>query len=68
MVRVRLTRKFADLIDGIDLSQRRQGDLIDLTSAEARILLLEGWATAPDAPGPKKKTSPSKRRRTPKPK
>jgi hypothetical protein len=64
MVRVRLTRKFADLIDGIDLSQRRKGDLIDLTSAEARILLLEGWATAPDAPAPKEKRSLSKRRRT----
>jgi hypothetical protein len=50
MVRVRLTRKFANLIDGIDLSHRRAGDELDLTEREARILILEGWATASDSP------------------
>jgi hypothetical protein len=67
MVRVRLTRKFANLIDGIDLSHRRQGDLIDLSSTEARILMLEGWATAADSPAPRRKAAAPKRRR-PRPK
>jgi hypothetical protein len=49
MMRVRLTRKFANLIDGIDLSHRRAGDELDLTEREARILILEGWATASDS-------------------
>lgn len=49
MARVRLTRKFANLINGIDLSHRRPGDVLELTDSEARMLILEGWATASDA-------------------
>jgi hypothetical protein len=47
-MRIRLTRKFAELIDGIDLSRRRVGDVIDLPVHQARTLIAEGWATAAD--------------------
>jgi hypothetical protein len=45
-MRIRLTRKFAESIDGIDLSKRSVGDVIDLPIREARTLIAEGWATA----------------------
>ena len=41
---VRLTRKLAESIDGIDLSNRQVGDLILLPSHSARLLIAEGWA------------------------
>jgi hypothetical protein len=41
---VRLTVKLADLVNGIDLSHCAEGDVIDLTDREARILIEEGWA------------------------
>ena len=43
-MKVRLTRKFADLINGIDLSKADTGEMLDLTDREARLLLAEGWA------------------------
>jgi hypothetical protein len=49
-MRIRLTRKFAELIDGIDLSRRSVGDVIDLPIREARILMAEGWAAPADEP------------------
>jgi hypothetical protein len=50
MVRVRLIRKFADRINGLDISASGAGDLLDLPASEARMLILEGWATAAKAP------------------
>ena len=44
-VRVRLTKKLAEVIDGIDLSDRRVGDVVDLPRHDAEILLAEGWAS-----------------------
>jgi hypothetical protein len=55
MARVRLTRKFADLIDGIDLSHVKTGEVVDVSPKDARVLVAEGWAT-PD--GPADETSP----------
>jgi len=43
-MRLRLIKKFAERIDGVDLSCHDAGDLIDLQRAEARLLLAEGWA------------------------
>ena len=43
-MKVRLTRKFAELIDGIDLSHVKQGDTFDLSSHDALMLIAEGWA------------------------
>ena len=42
-MKVRLTRKFADLINGIDLSKAHAGETRELSDREAGILLAEGW-------------------------
>lgn len=41
---VRLTRKYAEAIDGVDLSRNQVGDLLDLPVRDARMLIAEGWA------------------------
>ncbi|CEF48786.1 unnamed protein product [uncultured bacterium] len=46
---VRLTRKFSEAIDGVDLSGRAVGDRLDLPQHDAELLIAEGWAT-PVAP------------------
>lgn len=51
---VRLTRKLAEAIDGIDLSSRQVGDRVPLHRDEARVLIAEGWAEA--LPGPEKRS------------
>jgi hypothetical protein len=43
-MRVRLVRKLAQKIDGIDLQGREVGDTLDLPSIEAGILIAEEWA------------------------
>ena len=43
-MRVRLTRKYADRIDGIDLEGCQVGDVLDLPPSDARLLLAEEWA------------------------
>jgi hypothetical protein len=49
MVRVRLTRKLANSIDGIDLRKVKSGDVVDVSPDEARILIAEGWGRADDS-------------------
>jgi hypothetical protein len=44
-VHVRLTKKLAEVINGIDLSARRVGDVVDLPRHDAEVLLAEGWAS-----------------------
>jgi hypothetical protein len=44
-MRVRLTRKLAEHIDGVDLTQHRVGDYLELPPSEARLLIAEAWAT-----------------------
>jgi hypothetical protein len=41
---VRLTRKYADMIDGVDLSDAKVGDELNLTPHDADVLMAEGWA------------------------
>jgi hypothetical protein len=43
-VRVRLIRKLAALIDGVDLSRHSVGEVIELPQREAQLLIAEGWA------------------------
>ena len=43
-MRVRLTRKLAERIDGVDLSRSRTGDILDLSPQEAGLLVSEQWA------------------------
>ena len=41
---IRLTRKLADWLDGIDVTDRRVGDVFDLPIHDAQLLIAEGWA------------------------
>ena len=41
---VRLIKKLAEVIDDIDLSQVKIGDVLTLPSREGRLLIAEGWA------------------------
>jgi hypothetical protein len=43
-MRVRVTRKLAECVDGVDLSRCREGDVIDLTEPEAQLIIAEQWA------------------------
>ena len=43
-MRVFLTRKLAECIDGIDLTGCKVGDVLELPSLEARLLIAEQWA------------------------
>jgi len=44
MVAVRLNRKLAEMVDGVDLSGCRVGQVLRLPWHEAKLLLAEGWA------------------------
>src|SRR3954447_23662218 len=43
-MRVRLVRKLADELDGIDVSTLLQGDVLELPVADAQLLVAEQWA------------------------
>jgi hypothetical protein len=43
-MKVWLTRKLADEINGIDLRGRKPGDVLDLPAAYAHTLIAEDWA------------------------
>jgi DNA replication initiation complex subunit (GINS family) len=45
-LRVRLTCKLANKLDGIDVSDVRVGDVVDLPDADATVLIKERWAEA----------------------
>jgi hypothetical protein len=49
---VTLTRKLADVIDGIDLEGTEVGDRIELSRRDADILIAEGWAEPSTAARP----------------
>ncbi len=44
IVSVRLTRKHAESLDGVDLSGFNVGDRLELAFREATLLIAEGWA------------------------
>ena len=60
-MKVRLTRKHAERIDGIDLTNQQVGDVIDMPEPQARLLVLEEWATPErreqDLPDPPRRRS-----------
>lgn len=43
-MKVRLIKKLAECLDGVDLSRHRVGDLLDLQNRQAELLIAEGWA------------------------
>ena len=50
MIAVRLTKKLAALLNGIDVSALKVGDILELPDSAARMLILEGWAERLDNP------------------
>jgi hypothetical protein len=48
---VRLLRKLADALNGVDLSGHTVGDVIEMEPWAATILIMEGWAEIDDAGG-----------------
>ena len=48
VVSVRLLRKYAEIIDGVNLEHAVVGDLLDLPPRDANILIAEGWAVRAD--------------------
>ena len=51
VARIRLTRKLAAVVNGVDLSSRKVGDIIELSDALARMMIAERWAEPADQPG-----------------
>jgi hypothetical protein len=49
-MKVRLTRKFSNVLNGIDLSHAHIGDTLDLPARDANLLVAEGWAEPADVP------------------
>jgi len=47
-VRVRLTRKLAAVINGLDVSSIAIGDVVELAPSSAAMLIAEGWAELAD--------------------
>lgn len=43
-MKIRLIRKLAEYVNGIDVSRHSVGDLLDLPEHDARMLVAEGWA------------------------
>ncbi len=50
-MRIRLTHKFANLINGVDLSKVHEGDTLELSAEDANMLLAEGWAAPAEFEG-----------------
>ena len=44
-MKVVLTRKLADSMDGVNVAAYQVGDVLDLTVSEAQLLVAERWAT-----------------------
>ncbi|SRR5258708_6865197 len=45
-MQIRLVRKLAESVDGIDVSDCHIGDVVDLPDRQADLLIAEGWAVA----------------------
>ena len=43
-MRVKLVRKFANVLNGVDLSKAQIGDVLDVMPHHAAMLVAEGWA------------------------
>ena len=43
-MRIRLTKKFAHVLNGVDLTQASVGRLMTVSDREGEMLIAEGWA------------------------
>ena len=50
MIRIRLTKKLAAVLNGVDVSALNIGDIIELPDAAARMMIAEGWAALATEP------------------
>ena len=48
-VYVRLKRKLANVLNGIDVSHVKPGGVLELSNTEAEMMIREGWAEPADA-------------------
>jgi len=55
-MRVKLIRKFANVLNGIDLTRIAVGDIVDLTAHDAALLVVEGWAQEVPTEAPRAST------------
>jgi hypothetical protein len=46
MIRVRLTKKLASILDGVDVSMLNVGEILELPDSSAALLIAEKWAEA----------------------
>ena len=44
MTRIRLTKKLAAVLNGVDVSSLQVGDIIELPDSAAKMMIAEGWA------------------------
>jgi hypothetical protein len=50
-MKIQLTRKLADSIDGVDLSDMKVGKVINVARHDAQLLIAEGWGRPADSVG-----------------
>lgn len=62
-VRVRLTRKLSEALNGLDLKQYVVGEVLNLPESFARMLVAEGWAEPVDEPLATAADAPPRRNR-----
>jgi len=48
-MQIRLVRKLANWLDGVDVTSYNSGDVLDVTRREAELLIAEGWAKPLDS-------------------
>lgn len=53
-MKIRLTRKLANSIDGVDLSHVKVGTVIHVKRHDAQLLIAEGWGVPADSVGDRK--------------
>jgi hypothetical protein len=44
MIRIRLTKKLAAILNGVDLSLLRVGDVVEMSEPAGAMLIAEAWA------------------------
>ena len=64
-MKIRLTHKYAELINGVDLSKAHEGETLDLSQRDAEILLAEGWAEYEGTRQPRDRAHEARRIRNP---
>ena len=59
-VYVRLTKKLANVMDGVDVSHARTGDILNVSDSHGKMLIAEEWAEPFDSTDSGSTSSPPK--------